>query len=149
MIRNRIAVLLGTLAVVPLVSVAAAAPASAATVELRKTTELGEILTDSSGKTLFAFSIDTKKMDQCVTIMGCTTVWPPLIVTEAPTAGPGLKAKKLGILVLPDGSHQVTFKHHPLYGYAGNKGEAETSYIGAFAFGGYWYGMDARGMLIR
>jgi len=146
MIRTRsLAVLLGTLAVMLL---AQAASASAATIELRKT-ELGEILVDSQGFTLFDFSIDTHKVDQCVTISGCTSVWPPLTVTGTPTAGPGLNPKKLKTIVLPSGAHQVLYGSHPLYGYAGNTGPGQIGYVGANAFGGYWFGVNAKGGRVR
>ncbi len=146
MIRNRIALplLAVTLAAV---SLASAAGASAATVELRKSA-LGEILTSANGFTLFHFSIDPKKMDRCVTIEGCPGTWPPLIVTGPPTAGPGVNAKKLGTITLPGGAKQVTYNKHALYGYSGNTKEAETSYVGVFEFGGYWYAMNAKGKTI-
>jgi predicted lipoprotein with Yx(FWY)xxD motif len=143
-LRNRIALLLGTLAIVPLASAMTATSASAATLELRKTA-VGEIITDSAGMTVFMFTRDTRKFEACVTISGCTEVWPPIFAEETPTVGPGLKAKKLGTLALPNGSHQLTYKKHPLYGYTGNVNPGETSYIGALAFGGYWYGLNAKG----
>ncbi|HXD55723.1 MAG TPA: hypothetical protein VN618_13275 [Solirubrobacteraceae bacterium] len=146
MVRIRsLVVLLGTVAVV---ASASASSATAATVELRKT-ELGEILVDSQGFTLFEFSIDSHKMDRCVAISGCTSVWPPLTVSGTPTAGPGLVAKKLKTIVLPSGVHQVIYGGHPLYGYAGNTGPGQIGYIGANAFGGYWYGVNAKGGRVR
>jgi predicted lipoprotein with Yx(FWY)xxD motif len=147
MIRNRIALLL-LLAALTAVSFASAAGASAATVELRNTA-LGEILVGSNGFTLFEFSIDPKKMDHCVTIMGCPGTWPPLTVTETPTAGPGLKPKKLRTITLPGGAKQVTYNNRPLYGYSGNVGPGETSYVGVFEFGGYWFAMNAKGKPVR
>jgi predicted lipoprotein with Yx(FWY)xxD motif len=147
MIRKSIALLLGTLAVavVPLVS---SAGADAATVELRNTS-FGEILTDANGMTLFVFSSDPKGMDVCMTITHCTSVWPPLTVEGPITAAPGINQKKLGTITLPDGSHQVTYRKHPLYGYVGNASPGETSYINALVFGGYWRAMNAKGKILR
>lgn len=147
MIRTRLALLLGTLTIAA-VPLAAPAGASAATVELRNTS-FGEILTDSNGMTLFVFSTDHKMMDTCFPIMHCTSVWPPLTVEGETTAGPGIDTTKLGTIALPDGSHQVTYKKHPLYGYVGNVEPGETSYINQIAFGGYWRAINAKGKVIR
>lgn len=144
-IRSCAALLLGTLALAACVS---AASASAATVELRQTA-LGEILVDSQGFTLFQFTSDSHKMDLCVSIMGCTSVWPPLTVTGTPTAGPGVNAKKLKTIVLPSGADQVMYANHPLYGYVGNSSPGQTGYIGANEFGGYWYGVNAKGGKVK
>jgi predicted lipoprotein with Yx(FWY)xxD motif len=124
---------------------AVASPAaSAATVELRQTNR-GMILTNSAGFTLYMFTSDTKKKDNCVMISGCPETWPPLVVTSAPTAGPGVKQHKLSTIMLPNGSMQVTYNKKPLYGYRGDTRPEETSYIGAYAFGGNWYGVTAKG----
>lgn len=124
---------------------AAASPAAgAATVELRQTNR-GMILTNSAGFTLYEFTSDSKKKDNCVTISGCPESWPPLTVMGAPTAGPGVKPHKLGTIMLLNGSVQVTYNKHPLYTYRGDTHPEETSYVGAFAFGGNWYGVTAKG----
>jgi predicted lipoprotein with Yx(FWY)xxD motif len=127
---------------------AAASPAAgAATVELRSS-NLGMLLTNSEGFTLYEFTSDKKNKDSCVTISGCPQSWPPLTVTGAPTAGPGIKASKLSTIMLPGGARQVTYYRHPLYTYRGDAHPGETSYVGAFAFGGFWYGLTAKGRAI-
>jgi predicted lipoprotein with Yx(FWY)xxD motif len=143
MIRNRTALLLGALALAS-VGAASATSASAATVEVR-TTPVGEVLTDANGFTLFVFSLDHKKTDMCQSIEGCIGVWPPLVAEGPPTAGPGVNPAKLGTITLADGTQQVTYKNHPLYGYVGDVGPEETFYVGAFAFRGYWFGLNGHG----
>jgi predicted lipoprotein with Yx(FWY)xxD motif len=147
MTRNRFAVLLGTLAIAAVPLAASPAGASAATVELRQTS-YGEILTDSRGFTLFVFSADPKKMDVCITIMNCTGTWPPLFAEGPVTAGAGVNPKKLSTITLPGGAMQVTYSHRALYGYVGNVGAGETSYVNAFEFGGYWRVMNAKGKVL-
>jgi len=147
-LRNRIALLLGTLAIVPLASAVTASSASAATIELRETA-LGQIITDSNGMTVFMFTPDSKKVDTCQSIEHCTSVWPPLLAEGTPTVGPGLKARQLKTLTLASGAKQLEYKKHPLYGYAGNVNPGETSYIGALAFGGYCYGLNAQGQPVQ
>jgi predicted lipoprotein with Yx(FWY)xxD motif len=143
MIRNRIALLAGTLALVIVPSIAAAG-ASAATVEVRNTAK-GEVLTDSKGFTLFMFSVDVKRTEKCQSITNCPSFWPPLIVEGAPTAGTGVNPKKLGTIMLANGTQQVTYKRHPLYGFVGDSNPEETFYAGAFAFGGYWFALNPKG----
>ncbi len=45
----------------------------------------------------------------------CAVDWPPLLTSELPQAGPGVDQHALGIIVRPDGSHQVTYNGQPLY----------------------------------
>lgn len=46
----------------------------------------------------------------------CAAVyWPPVLTTGRPEAGPGVDQQALGIIVRPDGSHQVTYNGQPLY----------------------------------
>ena len=42
-------------------------------------------------------------------------VWPPVLTSNRPTAGPGIDQHALGIIVRPDGTHQVTYNGRPLY----------------------------------
>lgn len=126
--------------------------AQAATVEVRETVR-GKILTDEGGFTLYTFTADKKHQDHCITIemMGekCPSFWPPLVVSGTPTAGVGIKAKTLSTTTLPGGEKQVTFKKKPLYTYIGDAMPGDVGYIGAFAFGGYWYGLSGKGMNVK
>jgi predicted lipoprotein with Yx(FWY)xxD motif len=45
----------------------------------------------------------------------CAVYWPPLLTSERPEAGPGVDQHAVGIIVRPDGSHQVTYNGRPLY----------------------------------
>ena len=45
----------------------------------------------------------------------CAVYWPPLLTSERREAGPGVDQHALGIIVRPDGSHQVTYNGRPLY----------------------------------
>jgi predicted lipoprotein with Yx(FWY)xxD motif len=46
----------------------------------------------------------------------CSAVyWPPVLTSKRPEAGPGVDQHALGIIVRPDGTHQVTYNGNPLY----------------------------------
>ena len=45
----------------------------------------------------------------------CAVEWPPLLTSDRPAAGPGVDQHALGIIVRPDGTHQVTYNDQPLY----------------------------------
>ena len=45
----------------------------------------------------------------------CAVYWPPVLTSERPEAGPGVDQRVLGVIVRPDGTHQVTYNGRPLY----------------------------------
>jgi predicted lipoprotein with Yx(FWY)xxD motif len=121
-------------------SLAAAHSSRAATVQLRHTS-LGNILVNSSGRTLYEFTRDHANRNSCAAISGCSAVWPSLKVSGRPTAGSGVKAS----LLSTTSGNQVTYAGHPLYTYSGDGGPGKISYVGVSTFGGTWYAVNASG----
>ncbi len=88
---------------------------------------------------VYAFSGDSPWQSRC---LGARTLtWVPVLSSGRPTVGSGLNAHGVGVIVRPDGSHQVTYDGHPLYfygqeapvnQYTGTEGNGN----GASAFGG-------------
>jgi len=120
----------------------------AAKIQLRHT-EVGKVLVDSSGFTVFRFSKDPRNSDTCVKISGCTNLWPPLMSSGRPVAGPGVRAALLSTIKLPGGGRQVTYAGHPLYRYSAATEKGETGYVGAQQFGGGWYAVNAAGGSVK
>ncbi|HEY8764528.1 MAG TPA: hypothetical protein VIM18_10070 [Solirubrobacteraceae bacterium] len=111
---------------------------------------LGKILVSGGGRTLYAFTRDSRNTDRCMKISGCTSVWPLLTSARKPTGGPGVKASLLGSIALPHRTvRQVTYAGHPLYRYSGDSGPAQTGYVGVSMFGGTWPALTASGKTKR
>jgi predicted lipoprotein with Yx(FWY)xxD motif len=104
---------------------------------------LGKILVDSHGRTLYLFARDKKGKSACSG--ACAAYWPPLIASGKPRAVTGAKASLLGTTRRADGRLQVTYRHHPLYRYAGDSGKGQTNGQGLTDFGGYWWVLSAAG----
>jgi predicted lipoprotein with Yx(FWY)xxD motif len=118
---------------------AAAAPdatnAQSATVKIAHR-NLGRILVDSRGRTLYVLSADSAGKSRC--FGACARNWPPLRTSGKPTVGTGLKASKVGTIRRRDGKPQVTYNRHPLYRFVGDAKPGQTNGQGIVAFGGRW-----------
>jgi predicted lipoprotein with Yx(FWY)xxD motif len=117
--------------------------ASAATKVGTASSSLGRILVDGHGHTLYLFAKDKKGKSACSG--ACAAYWPPLIASGKPRAVAGAKASLLGTTRRADGRRQVTYRHHPLYTYAGDTGKGQTSGQGLDDFGGLWWVLSPAG----
>ena len=120
--------------------------ASSASVSLR-TTKLGAVLVNSKGRTLYLFTADKKAKSACAGT--CAKYWPPAIAPAKPTAGAGAKAALLGTTTRSDGRKQLTYNHHPLYGFSLDKQAGQTNGQGATAFGGRWWAVAGDGNAVK
>jgi predicted lipoprotein with Yx(FWY)xxD motif len=152
--------LIASLAAIPLVALALAgcgssgssgangtsAPTTAtgqsATVDVG-TTNLGSILVDSQGMTLYLFQADSGTTSACSG--ACATAWPPLQANGQPTAGNGANSSLLGTTQRSDGTSQVTYNGHPVYTFAKDSKAGDTNGEGVNAFGGPWYVLSPAG----
>jgi predicted lipoprotein with Yx(FWY)xxD motif len=107
--------------------------AKGATVRV-STTQLGRILTDGNGRTLYLFEKDKGAGSSCSG--ACASIWPPL---SAASGGAGVAAAKLGSIKRADGKSEATYAGHPLYTYAGDAKPGETGGEGLDQFGAKWY----------
>jgi predicted lipoprotein with Yx(FWY)xxD motif len=120
--------------------------ASSGTVSVSKS-DLGSILVDSSGRTLYLFEKDKPGRSACSG--KCAAAWPPLTAAGTPTAGEGISSKLLGTTKRGDGKLEVTYAGHPLYLYAGDHKAGDTAGQGLDQFGAEWYALDARGRKVE
>ncbi len=122
------------------------AKAATTMVKLETSKKYGKILENTSGKTLYALSVETTKTLKCTG--PCLKLWPPLLTKTKPQAGPGIVAKELGT-VKRGTSLQVTYYGHPLYTYSGDKTVTEQNGEGIAAFGGWWYVVNDHGAPVK
>ena len=100
-------------------------------------TNLGTILVDGSGRTLYLFEKDQPNQSACAG--ACVAAWPVDQSSGTPKAGSGVKASLLGTIKRSDGATQVTYNHHPLYYYSGDSGPGQQNGQGLNAFGAAWF----------
>jgi predicted lipoprotein with Yx(FWY)xxD motif len=113
-------------------------------VSLGSAAGLGQVLVDSEGHTLYAFSGDSGETPTCEA--ACAKAWPPLLDENGePQPSNGTAAARLGTTTRPDGTHQVTYAGHPLYTFGGDKQPGEANGNGASAFGGIWTALKGNG----
>jgi predicted lipoprotein with Yx(FWY)xxD motif len=120
------------------------APAGAASSVATAALAPGTALVDGAGRTLYLFEADTPATSACNG--ACAQVWPPLLTDGAmPTVSSPVQARLLGAVTRGDGSRQVTYNHHPLYLYVGDKQRGDAHGQGLDQFGAGWYVVTAAG----
>jgi predicted lipoprotein with Yx(FWY)xxD motif len=105
-------------------------------------TKIGTVLTNTQGRTLYWFAIDTPTTSKCSG--SCVTYWPPLAGPVKAAPGVSLPGK-FGTIKRSDGSVQATYDGHPLYTYSGDAKPGDTSGNGLNLSGGKWYAMTPSG----
>ena len=105
---------------------------------------LGPILTDRSGRTLYAFTNDKNGSSSCSG--QCIASWPALVSGKAVSAGSGTQKSLLGETKRAEGSLQATYGAWPLYYYAGDTNPGDVDGQGVDSV---WYVIGADGKLIK
>lgn len=104
---------------------------------------LGTILVDGEGMTLYLFTKDTQGDGKSTCEGPCLEAWPPLV--GEPTAGPGADAAKLGTIVRTDGTTQATYNGWPLYYWVEDTAPGDTK---GQAVNDVWWVLDPAGEAI-
>jgi predicted lipoprotein with Yx(FWY)xxD motif len=107
---------------IPSLDVAQAPPP---TVQTREAGELGTVLADRQGFTLYTTSRDRAGASTC--IAECAATWAPTLLESGDPVPPPDLPGRLGISVRPDGGRQVTYDQRPLYRYTGDQKPGDTS----------------------
>ena len=106
----------------------------ATTVMVTENADLGPILTDSEGRTLYLFTKDT---EPGVSTCGgeCLVNWPPYTPAEPLTLPEGVDGV-LSLVDTPDGVQTLAYNDIPLYYFAGDTAPGQINGRGV---GGVWW----------
>ena len=115
----------------------------AAVVSLGNAGDLGMVLVDSEGRTLYDFHKDKGSTSACYG--ACAAAWPPLLTEGNPQAQGPADRSMLGTTKRKDGTLQVTYNGWPLYTYAGDQSPGEANGNDIDQFGGEWYALQPNG----
>lgn len=117
-------------------SAAGTTPAAGGATIALADSELGSILVDDAGRTLYMFVPDAQGPSVCTE--GCLEAWPAIVGPA--TAGDGVDAALLGTATrTDDGSEQATCDGWPLYLFASDVSPGDVNGQGV---GDNWYVLD-------
>jgi predicted lipoprotein with Yx(FWY)xxD motif len=105
-------------------------------------TAVGQVLTDQTGRTLYAFTMDKTKPAACDA--DCVAVWP--VMAGHATAGTGVTGTLLGQASEGADLTQVTYKGWPLYYYVG---DAVTGDVNGAGVDNAWFPLAPDGSLVK
>jgi len=114
-----------------------------AVVKVTSAGDLGKVIVDAEGMTMYDFHKDKGTTSACYG--ACAQAWPPLLTEGKPTATGGAEASLIGVTKRKDGTEQVTYNGHPLYGFVEDKKPGEANGNDVDAFGGEWYALMPNG----
>jgi predicted lipoprotein with Yx(FWY)xxD motif len=103
---------------------------------------LGAVITDSNGMTLYRFDKDTAKPSASNCDGPCATLWPPLTTTADHVQLTGIDKTLIGTVARKDGTVQLTLGGWPLYRYAKDTAAGEAKGQGV---GGTWFASTPQG----
>ncbi|MQB00241.1 MAG: hypothetical protein GEU78_08110 [Actinobacteria bacterium] len=99
---------------------------AAATVEVADS-DLGEVLVDGEGNTLYMFVPDEEANGEPTCYDDCAEAWPAYEAIDEPTAGSGADQSMLATVERKDGTDQVTYNDLPLYYFSGDEAAGDTN----------------------
>jgi predicted lipoprotein with Yx(FWY)xxD motif len=121
-------------------STSSAGATAPATVSTAKVGDLGTVLVDGNGMTLYLFENDTGMSSTCTGT--CASTWPALTTSGDAKATSGADASMLGTTTRDDGSTQVTYNGHPLYLYSGDTAAGQANGQG---ISNVWFAVTTQG----
>jgi len=103
---------------------------------------LGQVVTDGNGRTLYRFDKDSAKPPVSNCNGDCAAKWPPVIATTDAVSLQGVDQSLVGLVTRQDGSKQVTLAGWPLYLFAQDTAPGDAKGQGV---GGTWFAATPQG----
>ncbi|WP_433548938.1 SCO0930 family lipoprotein [Streptomyces sp. CA-294286] len=119
-------------------------PAGQPGMSVRKDPELGEIVVDRRGRTVYRFKKDSAWPMKSACTGDCLAKW-PAVAPVPKNDTEGILLKGYVVFDRPDGTEQQTIDCWPLYTYSGDTGPGDTNGQGV---GGTWYAVSPQGKLV-
>lgn len=108
-----------------------------------RTSDLGEIVVDAQGMTVYAFQGDTPASSGCSE--GCLQKWPAVLAPDPLPAQVAGVEGVLGVYLRPDGTRQLTLNSHPLYTFVQDKAVGQHNGVGKQLGDSSWGVMQSDG----
>lgn len=106
--------------------------------------DLGEIIVDAEGMTVYAFQGDTPASSGCGE--DCLQKWPAVLAPDPLPAQVAGVEGVLGVYLRPDGTRQLTLNSHPLYTFVQDKAAGQHNGVGKQLSNSKWGVMQSDGL---
>ena len=106
--------------------------------------DLGQLLADANGRTLYGLTKDSAGAPTCVDT--CATAWPPVVVDDTLDVSTLPASASFSIVDRPDGTKQLKAGKWPLYYFSGDTAAGEANGQGS---GGVWFVVAPDATLIK
>lgn len=126
----------------PAASGSSSAPSGSAGLHVASTS-LGQVLVDSSGRTVYMLTADSPGHSSCSS--ACLAYWPPV----APGAVASTVTAKVASTTTATGSKIATAGGWPLYTFIQDQKPGDVTGEGVQTFGGVWYAVSPSGTPVK
>ena len=109
-----------------------------------ESTQLGWLVTDSEGKTLYRFDKDSAKPPKSTCDSDCASKWPPVPAKGQPMTA-GVDPTLVGSVTRADGTKQLTLDGWPLYRFTEDRQPGDIKGQGK---GGTWFAAAPNGQKV-
>ena len=106
-------------------------------------TSLGDVLVDSSGRTVYMLTADAPGHSTCSS--ACLAYWPPV----APAKAASTVTAKVASATATSGAKIATAGGWPLYTFVQDQKPGDVTGEGISSFGGVWYAVSPSGQPIK
>lgn len=108
--------------------------------------ELGEIIVDADGNTLYMFVPDQEANGEPTCYDDCADAWPAVEAVDDQAVGEGVDQSLVATVERTDGSTQLTYNGLPLYHFSGDEAAGDTNGQG---LNDVWWVLSPEGEPIR